>query len=259
MKKSVIIRGSVFYDKHPQNFINEVVDSIRSWFSDEIILSTWEGQEKYIDKNLAVDKVVLTPDPGPGPIQHWNRQVLSYQRGLEVSEGEKIMVTRSDMIHKKNPFGYLDMYPNNTDNFKVFSNKLIVSNMMTIRPDSDEYPNCFRICDWFQVGYMNDIRKWSDVMESILTFDQTKINELTCTETLWFLSVLKNKFGNMINIYDSSNIDKFAWEAIVNNFIVLDTKSTLHAVNSNWDFQPEYCPCYLNEETYKELYEEVNK
>lgn len=259
MKKSVIIRGSVLYDKHPQNFINEVVESIRSWFSEEIVLSTWEGQEKYISDSLPVDKVVLTPDPGPGPIQHWNRQVLSYQKGLQFSEGDLVMVTRSDMIHKKDPFQYLDMYPNSTDDLKVFSNKLIVSNMMTIRPDSDEYPNCFRICDWFQVGYRNDIFKWSNVIENIMTFDESKITRMNCTETLWFLSVLKNKFGDDIDIYDSTSINKFAWEAIVNNFIVLDTKTTLQAVNKNWEFQPEYCPCYLNEETYKELYETIGK
>lgn len=259
MKKSVIIRGSVLYDKHPQNFINEVVESIRSWFSDELIISTWEGQEKYIDKSLQIDKVVLTPDPGPGPIQHWKRQVLSYQKGLEFSEGELVMVTRSDMIHKNDLFQYVDLYPNSTDDLKVFKNKLVVSNMMTIRPDSDEYPNCFRVCDWVQVGYRNDVFKWSNVIESVLTLDESKLNNLTCTETLWFLSVLKNKFGDMINIYDSSNINEFAWEAIVNNFIVLDTKSTMKAVNKNWEFQPEYCPCYLDEETYANLYEFVDQ
>ena len=259
MKRSVIIRGSVLYDKHPQNLINEVVDSIRSWFSGELILSTWEHQEKYIDSGLPIDKILLNRDPGPGPIEDWERQVESYRKGLELSEGEQVMVTRSDMIHKKDLFQYIDLYPNSTEELKVFKNKLVVSNMMTIRPDSDKYPNCFRICDWVQVGYRNDIFKWSNVIESVMTLDQSKLNNLTRTETLWFLSVLRNKFGNGIDIYNSSNINEFAWEAIVNNFIVLDTKSTMKAVNKNWESQPEYCPYYLDEKTYVELYEAVTQ
>jgi len=257
MKKSVIIRGSILYDKHPENFLNRVVDSIRSWFSGELVLSTWKGHEQYLNSNHSFDKVVFTEDPGPGPIQHWKRQALSYKKGLEASTGDLVMVTRSDMIHNKDLFQYIDSFPNSTDDLKVFDKKLIVSNMMTIRPDSDEYPNCFRICDWVQVGHRSDVEKWSNVLEYVDSLDTSKLTNLNCTETLWFLSVLKNKFGDMIDIYDSSNVNELAWEAIANNFIVLDTKSTMNAVNMNWEFQPEYCPCYLNEETYKQLYDQL--
>jgi hypothetical protein len=258
MKKSVVVRGSLSYERHPQNFINEIVESIREWFPDELIISTWEGQEKYLDNNLPIDKIVLTKDPGPGPVQQWKRQAISYQQGIEASSGDLIMVTRSDIVHKKDLFQYLNLYPNYTDDLKVFSKKLIVANMMTIRPDSDEYPNCFRVSDWVQVGNREDIFIWSNILQSILELDETKLTSMNCTETLWFLSVLKNKFGDLIDIYDSSNINYLAWEAIVNNFIVLDTRTTMESWNRNWDFQPEYCPCYLNEEIYKKLYEVIS-
>lgn len=257
MKKSLIIRGSILYDKHPENYLESVVKSIRSWFDGEIILSTWEGQEQYLNASLEIDEVVFSTDPGPGPIQHWKRQVISYQNGLEKSSGDVIMVTRSDIIHNKNIFDNLDTFPNSTDDLKVFDKKLVVSNMMTIRPDSDEFPNCFRICDWIQVGYRNDIYKWSDVLGYVDSLNLSKVTDMNCTETLWFLSVLKNKFGDLINIYDSSNINQYAWEAIVNNFIVIDTKSTMQAVNKNWEFQPEYCPCYVTENLYQELYKSI--
>lgn len=257
MSQSVILRGSLFYDKHPENYIERVVNAVRSWFPGELIISTWEGQEEYVTPGLEIDKVIFTPDPGPGPIQHWERQVISYQKGLEASSGQQVMVTRTDMIHNLDPFQYVGTYPNSTDDLKVFDKKLVVSNMMTIRPDSDEYPNCFRVCDWFQVGYRDDIFKWSDVLDYVKNLDKSKLNMATCTETLWFLSVLKNKYGDLIDIYDSSNINYLSWEAIVNNFIILDTKSTLKALNLNWLFQPEYCPPYMDEHTYKKLYSSI--
>lgn len=259
MKQSVVVRGSLSYNKHPKNFIELVVNSIRSWFDGELILSTWEGQEKYLNNDLDIDKVVYSSDPGSGPIQHWQRQVVSYQNGLSVSSGDEIMVTRTDMVHKINPFQFLNTFQNSGSDLKVFDNKLVVSNMMTIRPDSNEYPNTFRVCDWMQVGSREDIFKWSDILNYILNLDLEKLSEMNCTEKLWALSVLKNKYPDIIDIYDSSNIDEFAWDFIVNNFIVLDTKSMLGAINMNWHFQPEYLPCYLDHDTYIKLYDTVGK
>ena len=169
------------------------------------------------------------------------------------------MVTRTDMIHNINPFQFLNTFQNSGSVLKVFDNKLLVSNMMTIRPDSDEYPNCFRICDWMQVGSREDIFKWSDVLDHVLNLDTSKIGRLNCTETFWFLSVLKNKYPDFVDIYDSSDINHLAWEAIVNNFIVLDTKSMLGSTNMNWQLQPEYCPCYLDHDTYLKLYDTVGQ
>jgi hypothetical protein len=80
---------------------------------------------------------------------------------------------------------------------------------------------------------------------------------MNCTESLWFLSVLKNKFGKLIDIYDSSNINNLAWEAIVNNFIVMDTRTSLNAENLNWKFLPEYGSCYFSESLYEQLYESI--
>jgi hypothetical protein len=262
MKKSVIIRGPLQYKNQPYNLIDQVVKSIRDWFSGEVIISTWEDQEQYLNSNFSidgVDKIVLSPNfkknSSSNIINAWKSQVISYQKALEICEGDEIMVTRSDIIHNQDLFQYLNYYPKSGNELKVFSNKLIVSNIMSIRPDSDEFPNCFRICDWIQVGNRNDIFKWSNVIENVLKSDESKLNTMNKVETLWFLSVLQNKFGDVIDIYDSSNINKFAWEAIVNNFIVLNATSTMKILNKNYEFLLENCPYYLNESIYQELYE----
>jgi hypothetical protein len=257
MKQSIVIRGSISYERHPENYLNSVIGSIRSWFDGQIILSTWKEQEKYLDKFLEIDEVIFTEDPGSGPIQQWKRQVVSYQKGLEKATGDLVMVTRSDIAYHKNLFKYVDTFPNSTTDLKVFDKKLVISNMMTIRPDYDEIPNCFRVCDWIQIGYKNDIYKWSDVLEHVDSLDLSKITNMNCTESLWFLSVLKNKFGKLIDIYDSSNINNSAWEAIVNNFIVMDTRTSLNAENLNWKFLPEYGSCYFSESLYEQLYESI--
>jgi hypothetical protein len=80
---------------------------------------------------------------------------------------------------------------------------------------------------------------------------------MNCTESLWFLSVLKNQYGEKINIYDSSNINNLAWEAIANNFIVMDMRTSLNAENLNWTFQPEYVESYFSEDLYKQLYKSI--
>ena len=101
MKKSIILRGSLSYDKHPHNFLNDIVESIRSWFDGELIISTWTGQEHNISSSLNIDKLVLTDDPGSGPIQHWRRQVISAIEGFNASTGDLVMISRPDIIFKK--------------------------------------------------------------------------------------------------------------------------------------------------------------
>jgi hypothetical protein len=265
MKKSIVIRGAISYDNHPESFLDDVLASIRSWFDEEIVISTWNGQQKYVTKYISenVDKIVYSEDPGEVdnfPLKHFKRQVLSYLNGFNESSGDLVMVTRPDIMFKKDLFQYVDTYPFSTNDLKIFEKKLVVSNMMTIRPDSDEFPNCFRVCDWYQVGHRNDIFEWANILDSAMSLDPSKLNNMCGTETIWFLSVLKNKFGDIVDIYKPSNeLKKYAWEAIVNNFIVMDTRSSLLAENLNWTFQSEYCPCYFTEYLYKQLYESIQE
>ena len=226
-----------------------------------MIISTWNGQEKYLEGIDGIDKIVLSDDPGEGPIQQWKRQTTSYINGFKASTGDLVMVTRSDMIHNKDPFEYLDQYPSKTINgLKMFDNKLVISNMMSINPDVPENPNTFRVCDWMQVGHRKDVQSWCDVMHHVdnLDIDLSDIlfqSGQTCTEKLWFLSALKN-YHPHINLYDTKSIDHLAWETILSNFIILNTRTTLNSVNLNWKFQPEDLHCYITQDIYHQKYTE---
>ena len=149
MKYSVVIRGKIF--PHTQ----ETINSIRAWFDGEIILSTWKDQE--IEKITGYSKVVLSPDPGAGPVQQMKRQLVSYKNGLQESTGEVVLVTRSDMVHYKNPFDYFGKLQNKNEIFRIFEERVIIGNMMTIHPER----NCpgetneqryFRLNDWFRLA-----------------------------------------------------------------------------------------------------------
>ena len=88
-KRSIIYRGSLFFDKRPEIFIKNSIESARKWFDGEIIVSTWKHQEKYLFGIDGIDKIVLTEDPGSGPIQQMNRQLISYMNGVENSNGDE--------------------------------------------------------------------------------------------------------------------------------------------------------------------------
>lgn len=257
MSQSIVIRGSLCYPHHPINFIDTVVGEIRKWFHGEIIISTWNGQEQYISENLPINKLVLTIDPGPGPIQHLKRQVLSYMNGLEQASGQEILVTRSDIVLTRNLFNLRNQFEKNTNQLKVFKNKLLIPNIMTINPDSNEMPNTFRVCDWLQVGDKEDLKTWANILEEIDNVDLDKLHKSSCcTETFWFLSVLKSQYP-YVNIYDSSSINHLAWDALLNNFVVMNMHSSMNAMNMNWTNQQENFYCYVTESTYQAKYIEL--
>ena len=164
MNKSIVIRGKIF------ECTQTCVDSIRSWFNGELILSTWNNQEIKI---TGVDKIITLNDPGPGPIQQINRQLFSYKAGLEATTNDLVMVTRSDISHYKNLFQYYDTLNSYDERFKIFDKRVIVSNMMTINPDKDhphiptEQDKYYRISDWFQIGSKKDLFKWVEITDIV--------------------------------------------------------------------------------------------
>ena len=250
MRKTIIYRGSVVFDKHPKNFLKNSIKTLRTWFDGEVIVSTWDNQEKNLIGIDNIDKVIISKDPGEGPIQNFKRQVLSYQKGVESSTGDLILVTRTDVIHNKDIFKYINDCPKFNQNFKVFKNKLLIGNMMSINPLSNENPNTFRLSDWFHLGFRSDIENWGDIYDMI-----TNNNTIySCTEKTWFIYFLiKN---NIIEITETNtnSIDNLYWDYIISNFIIKNTRSTLNSFNMNWDFQPENLNSYITEKEYMNQY-----
>lgn len=252
MRRSVVIRGSITHPIKPNNHIKKTIDSIRSWFDGEIVISTWPEQEQYIKEvENIVDKIVYVYDPGPGPIQNITRQILSFKEGVENCSGDEILVTRPDMIFSKNIFDFIGKFKNNNQILKFVDEKIVVGNIMTINPDSFEIPNTFRVSDWFHCGKRNDIKKLYSGLDKVWSVDRQKIKNIpTCTEKMWILSILSACFPN-IDILNSDNIDEYSWDVIVNNFAVFNSISTLGTYNFNYPDQPENMYCYMTEEQYK--------
>ncbi len=247
MNNSVIIRGKIF--EHTQS----VVDSIRSWFDGELILSTWEEQEIKI---LNIDKLIVQKDPGSGPVQQSARQYYSYKAGLDAASNGVVMVTRSDIVHHKNLFQYYKTMNEYDQKFKIFDNRIVVSNMMTINPEKDhphiptEKDKYFRVCDWFQVGSKQDLYKWCDVYD---IFQEYKHSNL-CTEQLWMCGFIKKNHFPMFDINNMMKYKFLFWDYLMNNFQIIDMKTTGSSINMNWVQQPEDLGCYLMQKEYENKY-----
>ncbi|NBT09083.1 MAG: hypothetical protein EBS98_09815 [Chitinophagia bacterium] len=262
MKRSVIIRGSLGNTKNPTNFTQQVVDSIRSWHNDEVILSTWDHQLDAARNILGIDHIVISKDPGHDP-GHTMRQYITYESALKVAQGEQILVTRTDILHFRNLFEYVgSSLARSQENLGAFTHKLVIGNMMTIRPDSSEIVRTFRPSDWFQCGWATDIHKWCGIGQEIRSIDWNLYKNLyakqqACTEKLWFSLVLQKYSNKDIRWYDTTEFDNLAWHAINDNFLVLDNITTARTMNLNWTFQPQRLHCYYTEKLYNFKYNEL--
>ena len=258
--RSVVVRGSISAPKRPGIYVQQCIDSIRTWHTGELILSTWTDQLPAAQGLVGVDRIVYSDDPGEGPVQQLLRQVMSFYNGVNNVSGDEIMVTRTDMLHFRDLFELRNSYPKKTVlNLSAFTEKLLIGNMMTIRPGAEIDISAYRPGDWFHVGNREDILRMGSVCLDIQQLDYTLIHAQRergeiCTENLWFRLVLKKYFDNNLSIYDWKLSDQLAMHAIIDNFEVMDTITTMQSLNLNWSFQPQRLGCYFSEEQYNEVY-----
>lgn len=256
MKRSIVLRGSLSFSKRPNFYAQNVIDSIRSWYDDELIVSTWHDQEKSARQLYGIDKIVLSTDPQPGPVQQMQRQLDSYYAGVHSSSGEQILVTRTDIMHFNNLFNYIGSFKDKTkEDLSCFSEKLIIGNIMSINPESNEQLKTFRVCDWFQCGPRTDIERWCSIVEDLAMISRQELQTYwdmgqICTEKLWFCLVLNKYSKYKIDWRNTEPFDHLAWHAIIDNFMILDQISTAQSINLNWSFQPQRLNCYVIEEDY---------
>lgn len=243
--RSVVIRGSI------NNSLSSVVQSIRNWFDEQLVICTWKQEENKINSEIEsqVNKVVFIDDPGPGPIQNIKRQLLSFQEGFNNSSGNEILITRSDMLFSKDIFSFLQKSEIPGDTFCFVKDKIIIGNIMTIKPESNEIPNTFRISDWFHCSTRESLESLVCGIDLVFGADSNLIQKYKlCTEKLWIQSVLSKKFG--FDLYNSENYDKHFWSVLVNNFQLYNSSSTLGTSNFKYWNQPENLPCYVTEADY---------
>lgn len=252
---TILYRGSISFDRRPINFMDESLKSIREWFDGEIIVSTWKGQEHLItDKNL-INKLIVDDDPGSGPMQSFKRQAKSFLNGIDACNGDIIAVLRPDMIFTKDMFQALpEPKTKNNGQYQILNNRITVGNMMTIHPEAYEANKNFRISDWVHIGKKEDLKKWCDIIDIIESEDYDGIGG---TEQAWAFSVIKKHLYPNLTVKEIGELHDHYWNFLLNNFTVLNTISTLGLINKNWDFQPEFHPLYLTEETYNKKYNEL--
>ena len=113
MKKTIIIQGPTSFNTTEWD-LQKIINTIRLWFDDELIISTWEKESIEF---YGVDKFVKSEDPGPGPFngllpikQHCNlfRQLVGFRKALEVSSGDVIFKVRPDCVCYGDIFRFLD-------------------------------------------------------------------------------------------------------------------------------------------------------
>lgn len=240
--------NSIVYRGVPHESFYSNLAEVRKWHSGEVILSTWDDVD--VDGSM-IDKVVRSKDPGENKdignpsLRFADRQILAARRGILESSGEKILLTRTDIRHPKDLFSSVKIHKD-TSPYKVFSAPLVVGSIMSIDPDSGYGPKrdrYFRICDWFQWGYKEDLNKFTDVIEEL---NKNK-HSGCCLEQLWFLSCF-NKFNKLQ--FDISKVESHkdeCWETILQNFKIINS---IGLNTSKWNYKLEDAE-YISEQKYR--------
>jgi hypothetical protein len=220
------------------------------------------------NREKLVDKIILIDDPGPGFTQSFNRQVISFNEGLKHCGGDLIAACRADFELRKNLFNFWDNIPqDNNGIMKVFEHRVLTGNMMTIHPEkTNPIDSYFRVSDWLHLGKKKDLEKWAGILETakflyhgVKGNDYINSNEYRIdsfgTEQVWFISLLNKYLSEKLTLENYMHTDlKLVLFAIINNFYILNTRSTMGAYNLNWDFQPEFHPIYMTECEYKSIF-----
>lgn len=261
---TILIRGGITTERRTVPYVTQTLPTIRKWFDGELVISTWKGQEVYLEGlESYFDKLILTDDPGDGFTQAYNRQLISYEKGFAECSGELILSARADMNFETDIFPFWHKMQDRIRNhMRVFENRVLVGNMMTISPEKAEpKESFFRVSDWFHLGAKKDIGKLSGVLEKSkeLYSRATGLVDLSCnsyknehgTEQIWFISLLNAFVDPTLDLtnYQDRTLE-CAWNALINNFGVLNTISTLRAKNLNWYFQPEFHSQYITEQEF---------
>lgn len=260
--QTILFRGSICYDKRPINYMPMIVPSIREWFDGEIVVATWEGQERHLNGIGGIDKVVLMRDPildvephrRKYPSSSMVRQFESFRVGIEACSGDVVCVTRADMHLKSNPFVHFNHEEKALGKYRVFESKVVVGNMMTIHPQkSNPCESYFRVGDWFHMGLKGDLSKFGYAIWYEPNNHRDGLTLTDCTERVWVLSLLHGFSRHPIALDSYQHCDEWdAFEVLLGNFSVMNSRSTLKAHNMNWQMQDEFYPMYMTEDEYKQ-------
>ena len=216
---SVVIRGIV------NRNTSDVVNAIRKWHDGEIILSTWDN---YADccKDFSIDKLITSKDPGRVHPHNIRRQILLANKGVAEAKGKKILLTRTDVLHKKNCFEnisqgkitIIDFYCMNPD--YNYSGK----NLGYVGQFKPVHKLFFKVSDFIQWGYAKEIMDWSSgfVKDFLWRHSEKKHSRRPASsiEQMWCVAYL-NKRGYDIKFPELSTSGHLRWSALKDNFLLM--------------------------------------
>jgi hypothetical protein len=218
-----------------------VLKKAREWHQGEIVLATWDNQPLEFDKKL-VDKIIILPDVGKTEgskyfaMDNTKRQLTLANAGVREASGEKIFLTRTDMVTKGDVFKF------------VKDDRLVIPALLTRDPDHrgpyaqmkdrDCYvpenfteKNFLNFCpsDLSQCGFAKNVKNWAskDVMDLVLKNVHTGLS----IEQLWCIAYVNIFRGFDIDFNDPMNQrglemqNTLPWEILCRNFKVKDLKT----------------------------------
>ena len=278
---SVVIQGAI--DK---SFTTKCIQSVREKLpNSEIVLSTWEDSDV---KGLDADVIVYSHDPGGmrdgKKIDNVNRQIVSTFAGISNAKRKYVLKIRSDVELLSNSFlDYWDKYSLREKSYIFFRHKIIVSTLFCKRclDQKTAIPVPFHLSDWFQFGYIEDIKKLWDVdLVDYSKYWKVNINDVSLKiagtweannyvpESYVFFSSLHKSFSNIrydgLDDYNSENI-MFSENIFLNNIIMANPLDLGFVINKqpyynyikNLDFFLKNQPiCMYTEQYFSDMYQE---
>lgn len=243
---SVVVQGGI------SKYTLKSLKRIREFLpNSEIILSTWKDTDISFLSGY-YDLVVFSDMPeafdyGNGSLNNLNRQLISTQKGIELSKRKYVLKLRSDLVLKNNKIlNISDTYKRNND-LLLFKKRIIVGNIFSLKfttngKEKNFMP--FQISDWFFLGLKEDIKKLFDIPIAKEpdntyyfkkhTYDKNKYCHFknltwryTAEQYIQYMCVSKYfsiSFKHMMD-YNKKNIE-FSEKYVVNNFLILDKKKT---------------------------------
>ena len=215
---SVVIRGIV--NRNTSN----VVNAIRKWHDGEIILSTWHRCADSC-KDLPIDKLITSKDPGKVHIHNVRRQITLAKAGVDEAKGEKILLTRTDVMHTLNCFE------------SVEEGKIALLDFYAINPDFDfsgygsgirkqftpQHRAFFKVSDFVQWGYAQEIKDWTSQKVKDLMFQYAKTYPYpkSTVEQMWCVSFLQRR-GYDVSIDKLPDSQDLRWSALIDNFVFMN-------------------------------------
>jgi len=100
------------------------------------------------------------------------------------------------------------------------------------------------------LGLKTDVFKHFDVLDEVMAH-----HPHGCSEQLWFISSLNKYLGLSLNPNSIEEYKSMYWDAVLNNFSVIDTYQTAQTRNlAKFRNQPENLIPYMMEKEYKNKY-----